>query len=183
MREEIRVKIFLFGVIIGLILVPVGVYYYFASGMAPVATSAAPMPFEKMLARKTQHVRMEKEMPQKMPPWDEANLVRGVQVYKENCAVCHGLPGQPESAIAKGMFPKPPQLFLGKGVTDDPPAETYWKVSGGIRLTGMPGFSESLSDAQIWQVSLLVANADKLPAAAKTVLESPTAPATATPKK
>jgi mono/diheme cytochrome c family protein len=81
------------------------------------------------------------------------------------------------------MFPKPPHLFLGKGVTDDPPAESYWKVAGGIRLTGMPAFSGSLSDAQIWQVSLLVANADKLPAAAKTILESPAAPAGTAPAK
>ncbi len=176
-------KIFLFGVIIGLILVPVGVYYYFSSGMAPVAAAATPMPFEKMLVRKAQRARMEREMPQKMPPWDEANLVRGAQIYKETCAVCHGLPGQPESAIAKGMFPKPPQLFLGKGVTDDPPPETYWKVAGGLRLTGMPSFSQSLSETQIWQVSLLVANADKLPAAAQAVLESPTAPPNATPTK
>jgi hypothetical protein len=70
----------------------------------------------------------------------------------------------------------------GKGVTDDPPGETYWKVSGGIRMTGMPGFEKSLSTTQMWQVSLLCANADKLPAAAKQSLtEVPAAPATVAP--
>jgi thiosulfate dehydrogenase len=167
------VKTFIFGVIIGIVLVSAGVYYYFASGMAPVATSAAAMPFEKMLARKALHARMEKEMPRTMPPWDEANLVKGAQIYKDHCAVCHGLPGQPETAIAKGMFPDPPSLLEGKGVTDDSPAESYWKVASGIRLSGMPSFSGSLSEAQIWQVSLLVANANKLPPAAKVILESP----------
>jgi thiosulfate dehydrogenase len=179
-----RVKTFLFGVIIGVALVAAGVYYYFASGMAPVATSAGAMPFEEMLASKALHARMGKEMPKTMPPWDEANLVQGAQLYKDHCAVCHGLPGQPESAISKGMFPRPPQLFVGKGVTDDPPAESYWKVEGGIRLTGMPAFSGALNDAQIWQVSLLVANANKLPDAAKTILESPpTPPAAKVPVK
>jgi thiosulfate dehydrogenase len=48
-------------------------------------------------------------------------------------------------------------------VTDDEPAETYWKVANGIRLTGMPGFGSTLKDDQLWQVSLLLANADKLP--------------------
>ena len=62
------------------------------------------------------------------------------------------------------MFPKPPQLFDGKGVTDDPVGETYWKVSNGIRLTGMPAFFGSLTDEQLWQVSQLLANAKKLPA-------------------
>jgi hypothetical protein len=79
------------------------------------------------------------------------------------------------------MAPKPPQLLEGTGVTDDPPGETYWKVAGGIRMTGMPGFEKSLSSTQIWQVSLLVANADKLPASAKQILVGGTAPAASTP--
>ena len=71
------------------------------------------------------------------------------------------------------MFPKPPQLLHGKGVTDDPAEETYWKVVHGIRLTGMPGFKGSLSDTQAWQVSVLLANADKVPESVKTALTNP----------
>jgi hypothetical protein len=74
------------------------------------------------------------------------------------------------------MFPKPPKLMEGKGVTDDTPGETYWKVSGGIRMTGMPGFEKTLSTTQMWQVSLLLANADKLPKAAKDALTAAPAP-------
>jgi len=48
-------------------------------------------------------------------------------------------------------------------VTDDPPGVTYWKVRNGIRLTGMPSFKDALTDQQIWQVSALMARADKLP--------------------
>jgi len=55
-------------------------------------------------------------------------------------------------------------------VTDDPPGETYWKVANGIRLSGMPSFSESLSQTQMWQVSLLAANANKLPDSVKSAL-------------
>ena len=72
-------------------------------------------------------------------------------------------------------------LMEGTGVTDDPPGETYWKVSGGIRMTGMPGFEKTLSTTQMWQVSLLLANADKLPQAAKDGLVPPAVPAPATP--
>jgi mono/diheme cytochrome c family protein len=119
------------------------------------------------------HARLKKEMP-KAPaiPADEAAYVAGAQVYKDNCAVCHGLPGQAQTAIAQGMFPKPPKLMEGKGVTDDPAEESYWKVAGGIRMTGMPGFEKLLSPTQMWQVSLLVANADKLPKSAKDALTS-----------
>jgi thiosulfate dehydrogenase len=162
---------FLIGLILGLIAIPVGVYFYFSSGTAPVATSAPPMPFEKTFARMALHARMEKEMPKSAPiPADEAAYVAGAQVYKEHCAVCHGVAGQAQTAIAQGMFPKPPKLMEGTGVTDDPPAESYWKVAGGIRMTGMPGFDKTLSTTQMWQVSLLLANADKLPKAAQDVL-------------
>jgi mono/diheme cytochrome c family protein len=162
---------FLIGLILGLIAVPAGVYFYFSTGIAPVATSAPPMPFEKTLAKMTQHARMDKEMPKSVPVTaDEAAYVAGAPIYKDHCAVCHGLPGQEETAIAQGMFPKPPKLMEGTGVTDDPPAESYWKVAGGIRMTGMPGFEKTLSTTQMWQVSLLVANADKLPKSAKDIL-------------
>lgn len=168
---------FIFGLIVGIIGVYAVVYLYFSMGMAPVATAAPPMPFEKTFARMALHAHLNKEVPKTVPiQADDAAFTAGAQVYKDHCAVCHGLPGQPQSAIAQGMFPKPPKLTEGTGVTDDPPGETYWKVSGGIRMTGMPGFDKSLSTTQMWQVSLLCANADKLPSAAKDILAGVTTP-------
>jgi thiosulfate dehydrogenase len=175
---------FLSGLILGLIAVPVGVFFYFSSGSAPVATAAPPMPFEKTLASLALHARLDKEMPKSVPiSADEAAYVAGAQIYKDDCAVCHGLPGQAQTAIAQGMFPKPPKLMEGKGVTDDPAAESYWKVAGGIRMTGMPGFDKTLSTTQMWQVSLLVANADKLPKVAKDALIAVPAPVMPAMKK
>jgi thiosulfate dehydrogenase len=166
-------RVFVIGLIFGAVAVCAGVYAYFAYGFAPVATAAEAMPFEKMLARKSLHARMGKEMPKSVPlQWDEANLTAGAQTYVRDCAVCHGVPGQDLTAVAKGMYPKPPKLMEGTGVTDDPVQESYWKIAGGIRMTGMPAFKESLSDTQLWQVSLLVANANNLPAAAKQILTS-----------
>ncbi len=165
---------FVWGMIIGAALLALGVCGYFLAGQAPVATDAPPMPFERYLAKTALHKVLDREMPHKAPiPADEANYLAGAQTYKENCAVCHGLPGKPATAIARGMFPKPPALLEGKGVTDDEPGETYWKVVHGIRLTGMPGFKGNLSETQSWQVSLLLANADKLPPSVKTVLSAP----------
>jgi len=39
------------GILLGILLVAGGIYYYFSSGHAPVATSAPPIPFEKRLVR------------------------------------------------------------------------------------------------------------------------------------
>lgn len=172
-------KALLIGILLGILLVIGGVWFYFTSGRAPVATASAPMPFEKRIANAALHARLDKEThSDPLVPADEPNLLAGAEVYKQNCAVCHGLPGEPQTAIAEGMFPKPPQLFKGTGVTDDPAWETYWKAKNGIRMTGMPGFTGKLTETQLWQVSQLLANADKIPASVKAALAS-TAPAIA----
>jgi mono/diheme cytochrome c family protein len=165
---------FLFGVIIGIIIVLAAGYFYFTTGSAPVATSDPPMPFEGKLANSALHARIDKEMPKTVPiQADEATYMAGAQIYRDHCEVCHGTPSGEQTAIAKGMFPKPPRLFHGKGVTDDPPGETYWKVANGIRLTGMPSFKQNLNDTQMWQVSLLLANAGKISDAVKQALQPP----------
>ena len=158
-------KGFIVGVIVTLLCLAAGVYVYFTGGYAPVGTAAQAMPFEKKLANKALAARVAKEAPKKAPfEPDEAAYIAGANVYKMDCAICHGLPGTDLTPIAKGEYPQPPQLFKGHGVTDDEPGETYWKVANGIRLSGMPAFNKSLSDTQLWQVSLLLKNADKLPA-------------------
>ena len=44
----------------------------------------------------------------------------------------------------------------------------------GAQQWALCAFRQSLSENQIWQVALLLANADKLPPAAKTIVSSPT---------
>jgi thiosulfate dehydrogenase len=169
----------LVGIVLGVLLVIVGAYFYFATGRAPVATKAPDMPLEHKFAHMALDAYLDK-LPHPNPPvpQDEATFIAGAKVYMDHCAVCHGLPGEPKSAIADGMYPSPPQLFKGVGVTDDEPWETYWKVNGGIRMTGMPGFAERLSETQMWEVSVLVKNADKISPAVKALLVPP---ASATP--
>jgi mono/diheme cytochrome c family protein len=162
---------FLAGLIIGLIIIPLAGLVYFWTGSAPVATAAQAMPFEKQMAQMALKARVAKEAPKTAGlPASVANLLAGAQTYQQTCAVCHGLPGKEPTLISQGMFPRPPQLFKGAGVTDDPVGETYWKVANGIRLSGMPAFRKTLADQDLWQVSLLLANADKLPASAQAVL-------------
>jgi thiosulfate dehydrogenase len=162
------IKGLILGILLGVLLIAGGFYYYFSSGHVPVATSAPPIPFEKAFARIGLHAYLDKlPHPEPQVTVDEANLIAGAKVYKEQCAVCHGLPGEPKSTIAQGMYPTPPQLFHGTGVTDDDAWESYWKVENGIRLSGMPGFKDRLTEKQIWEVAVLVKNADKIPESVK----------------
>ncbi|HTX77201.1 MAG TPA: cytochrome c [Terracidiphilus sp.] len=182
---------FLLGIAIGIVLVPLAIYCYFRFGNVPVAVNDKPFPYEKLITSAPQHARIDREMV-KTPPIqpDEDTFVAGAHIYADNCAVCHGYHGQP-SRTGQNEYPKAPPLWETHhngqvvGVSDDPPGETYWKVYNGLRLTGMPSYKELLTETQMWQVSLLLANADKpLPPAALAILKGETAaqnPATAAP--
>lgn len=174
------------GILVGILLCLMGialfVYLYFSTGHAPVAVSDPPFPFERKFAHMALNAHIAKQKaPDSQVVADETDFLAGAEVYKKECAVCHGLPDQPKTAIAQGMYPPPPQLFHGTGVTDDPASETYWKAENGIRLTGMPSFKGRLTETQIWQVSVLLANADKIPPSVKTTLAPPPAPAQQAP--
>ncbi|HET7873083.1 MAG TPA: cytochrome c, partial [Terriglobales bacterium] len=115
-------KKFIFGLIIGLLIPAAAAFCYFSFGYAPVAASAPPMPFEEKIAHMALAARISKEAPkQAQGHTDETGLTQGATVYLENCAFCHGVPGEPATKAAKGMFPLPPQLFEKDSmVTDDP---------------------------------------------------------------
>jgi thiosulfate dehydrogenase len=156
---------FLIGLIVGLLILPLLIVLYAASGRFPVATSDPPLPGEAALAGAGLAGRIKREAPNRdVSNFATSELVSGADIYQKNCAMCHGLPNQPVPSVGQGEFPRPPQLFTVDGrVSDDPAGETYWKVKNGIRLTGMPSFEKSLTDMQMWQVTALVARADKLP--------------------
>jgi thiosulfate dehydrogenase len=169
-------KSFLLGIILGLAAFPVGMYVYFRNGNPPVAVADNPYPMERDIVRIPLETRLETEV-QQVPPIEPnaANLGAGTLIYKRDCAICHGVEGHP-SQIAEHMYPPAPQLW-GRhrngavGVSMDPPGETYWKITNGIRLTGMPAFGKLLTNTQIWQVTLLLSRAGRpMPSGAAHVL-------------
>jgi thiosulfate dehydrogenase len=163
----------LFGIVLGIVLVPIAALVYLNFGHVPVSVTDPPFPYEAEISNIPLRARIEREMV-RVPPIqpDEEALVAGAHIYMDKCAVCHGTHGR-SSNFGENMFPAAPRLWEKHhqgdvvGVSDDPPGETYWKVFNGIRLTGMPNFKTQLNNTQIWQVSLLLANANKpLPPAA-----------------
>jgi thiosulfate dehydrogenase len=161
---------FLLGLILGFLLFPVGVLAYLNYGSVPVAVGDKPFPMEHTIAHRAMNARIDREAPKASPiEPSPTNLLIGAQIYRDNCSGCHGYYGQ-SSPFGKHIFPGAPQLWAPHGtgivgVSDDPVGETYWKVRNGMRLSGMPAFNNLLNETQMWQVSVLLANADKpLPA-------------------
>jgi thiosulfate dehydrogenase len=170
----------IFGIIIGLLIFPAAGWLYLRYGHLPVAITDSALPYEREITHQALNARIDKEKPTVVPiEANEATFIAGAQVYRQQCAFCHGVNGSP-SDVGKHMFPDAPPLWekhTGSdvvGVSDDPAGETYWKVANGIRLSGMPGYKGVLNETQMWQVSLLLANADKpLPPAALGYLKQP----------
>ena len=164
----------------GILLVPAAFYLYLRSGYAPVSTSASPLPLERFFARLAVRATLSHDVPKAdtIPP-TEVDLKAGANLYRENCAVCHGLPNAPQTGISKGMYPRPPQFFRPDRTTPHDSSipfrslnpKAYWKVKNGVRLTGMPGFKGSLSEQEIREVSQFVGNARNLPPAVMATLE------------
>ena len=183
---------FLFGLLVGFVLMPLVVLAWFRFGHPPVAVGDSPLPKEKLVTSVPLEARIHREMPATAPiPTSEDNFVAGAQIYRDQCAACHGFHNKP-SSFGAHMFPAAPPLWQKHrnndvvGVSDDPVGETYWKVANGIRLTGMPSYKNILTDTQMWQVSLLLANADKPlpPAALENVRgDQPTMPVSAPSSK
>lgn len=169
----------LLGFVLGILAVIVGVFLFFKFGPVPVATADKPFPFEKQIVHIPLNAAIDRAM--KTAPFgtSEDAFEAGAHIYKQDCASCHGTPGK-DVTYAKYMYPRAPQLWKKHGnsdvvgVSDDEAGETYWKVANGIRLTGMPAYDHLLSDTQMWQVSLLLKNADKeLPQPVMQILTAP----------
>lgn len=157
---------FLVGIIVGICLVLIAGYFYVTRSL-PMGVQAKPLPMEESLAHQSISSSIGKHGQDQSPlPADEMNLLAGAGIYQHNgCAGCHGRLDQPESGMGKRLYPSAPHLLPpGNGVTDDPVGVTHWVVENGIRFSGMPMFHGKLTDNEIWQVSLLLSHADKLPA-------------------
>jgi mono/diheme cytochrome c family protein len=89
---------------------------------------------------------------------DPAKVLMGTEHFAAHCAVCHGAPGVPKGEIAAGLYPQPPSLAAAAKMYG--PAELFWILKHGIKMTGMPAWS-SHSDDELWAT---VAFLRKLPA-------------------
>ena len=84
-------------------------------------------------------------------------ILAGAKLYAENCVVCHSGPGLKPTKISTGLNPTPPDLF--RAGRDADPAEQFWFIKNGVKMTAMPGFAPTLSDAEIWSLAAFIKSA------------------------
>jgi mono/diheme cytochrome c family protein len=83
---------------------------------------------------------------------DPARIARGAEHYDEMCEDCHGEPGDDDGdeELRAGLYPRPP-LFARDGVQRSP-AEAFWIVKHGLKMTGMPAWGVTHDDESIWGI-------------------------------
>ena len=166
------------GIVGTIVVAALVIYCSVRLGAVPANADARPSSFERWLARTSLEATIDRETPNLQNPLtpNAATLLAGVKIFGANCAVCHGDASGRPTITGFGLYQKAPTLGR-RGVDDDPDGETYWKVTHGIRFTGMPSFGLTLSDTERWQVATFLKHMDALPPSVETAWRAVRAPA------
>lgn len=78
---------------------------------------------------------------------DPVMIMSGGADYNEMCTGCHLKPGMEDSELRAAMYPQPPDLTKVKRAD---PAQTFWIIKHGIKMTAMPAWGETHDDARMW---------------------------------
>lgn len=109
------------------------------------------------------------------PPLDDPAMVeRGFRYYRDACVQCHGAPGVARDEIGKSMTPVPANMV--ETARRWSPAEIFWTIRNGIKMTGMPAWEFVYSDHEIWAIVAFVRTMPGLTAADYRAMEAGIAP-------
>ena len=80
---------------------------------------------------------------------DPNRISRGMGQYADMCAGCHLAPGMKRTEISRGLYPRAPEL---RHKTDLTPAEQFWIIMHGVKMTDMPAWGVTHEDDLLWDV-------------------------------
>jgi mono/diheme cytochrome c family protein len=158
---------FLLGVIVTILVICIGGYLCLKLGFVDFSADTNPSPTERHLAMSAVDASTDRHAGnQKNPlqPSDE-NVIAGTVLYRNHCAGCHGTPSNPDSQFGRSFNPPVPQFFKeGSDMADN---QSFYIIQHGIRWSGMPAWSKTLSENQTWQIITFLSHLEKLPPAAQ----------------
>jgi mono/diheme cytochrome c family protein len=132
------------------LIVAGGGFGFIYSGLYDVAATTPHWPVTSWLLDTARVRSIEVQAAGIQPPLGfdaPAQIETGVDHFAAHCAVCHGAPGVPRGAIARGLYPLPPDL--AGAATQFSPGELFWILKHGIKMTGMPAWPDH-SDDELW---------------------------------
>jgi mono/diheme cytochrome c family protein len=156
---------FLLGVIVTLVILILGGLGFTLLGFFPTAANVPPPHFERSLANSAVDASMERHAPRVTNPLmpTDQNLEDGMKLYTMNCALCHGGLDRKPVLLANSFYPPAPNLISDP--PDDPEWHIFYTIRTGVRYSGMPAWDKTLSEQDMWKVTMLLSHMDKLPPA------------------
>ncbi len=142
------------------LLLAVGAGVLIWSGVVSVAANDPHLAFTRWIIETARIRSIRMHAANIVPPGnlaDPARVVAGTAHFADHCAMCHSAPGVNAEDMADGMYPKPPALT--NAARHWTPGELFWILQNGIKMSGMPAWSDH-GDAALWNI---VAFLEKLP--------------------
>lgn len=156
-------RTFFSGFVVGIIVLIIAVFVYVRYGFVDPRADIPINVLEAKVAMPALDASVDKRASGMKNPVaaTNTNLIAGMKIYQANCAMCHGDIGRPHAALADTLYPRPPQFAVdAPDMTED---QNYYIVRHGVRLSGMPGWKNALSDQQMWQVVAFLNQMSQLP--------------------
>jgi thiosulfate dehydrogenase len=177
---------FVFGFLVALVLIAAALFLYLRYQAPPQTVASLPAPIRQVVSPSSSSQpqpvrsttssspsapaapRAHSEHAFRQPPFgiSEDVFETGARLYRVDCARCHGTPDH-DAPFAAQMHPPASQLWRPRGhgpaigVSAQVPGEIYARIENGNLPAGMPAYAHILSERQIWELSLLLKNADQ----------------------
>jgi hypothetical protein len=145
------------------VIVPLGVFAFVKSGVYNVAASHPHTKLTEWITHETMIHSARRHAGSIEAPriFSTRQVVAGFCAYEMHCVACHGAAAVAREQWVAGMEPSPPYLL--DATSKWTPSELFWIVKNGIKMTGMPSWRDSMSDAQVWEVVAWLEASRRLP--------------------
>ena len=90
---------------------------------------------------------------------DPRRIAAGAGLYQEMCTGCHLGPGLERTEMSQGLYPPAPELARGDDLS---PAEQFWTIKHGVKLTAMPAWGKTHNDELIWDMVAFIRQMPKM---------------------
>lgn len=91
------------------------------------------------------------------------SLALGAELYRRECATCHGEGGLGDGPAAVGMDPAPANLADFEGLLDVTPLAFYQRITIGVAGTAMPAYETRLPPEDRWALALYASTLRQVP--------------------
>lgn len=163
----------LYSIVIAGVVLAVSGFAFIHSGIYNVTAMEEHSPLGKWALHTTMKNSVEARVSEVEVPGNLASeemIRQGARAYDQLCVACHLKPGLEDTLLRQGLNPTPPSLAEAGHFG---PAEQFWVIKNGIKMTGMPAWGVTHDDEDLWEITAFIQRLPSLSEAEYTRLIQP----------